>query len=44
MINENPELASEEQKLRVDKLRAEIGRHSSDDIDDELHIIVDYGD
>ena len=44
MINENPELASEEQKLRVDKLRAEIGRLSSDDLDDELHIIVDYGD
>lgn len=44
MINENPELVSEEQKLRVDKLRAEIGRLSSDDLDDELHIIVDYGD
>ena len=44
MINENPELASEEQKLRVDKLRAEIGRLSNDDLDDELHIIVDYGD
>jgi hypothetical protein len=28
----------------VDKLRAEIGRLSSDDLDDELHIIVDYGD
>lgn len=44
MINENPELASEEQKLKIDKLKAEIGRLSNDDLDDELHIIVDYGD
>lgn len=44
MINENPELASEEQKLKIDKLKAEIGRLSNDDLDDALHIIVDYGD
>nr|DAI68960.1 MAG TPA: hypothetical protein [Caudoviricetes sp.] len=44
MINENPKLASEEQKLKIDKLKAEIGRLSNDDLDDELNIIVDYGD
>lgn len=37
-------LASEEQKLKIDKLKAEIGKLNSDDLDNELHITIDYGD
>lgn len=37
-------LASEEQRLKIDKLKAEIGKLNSDDIDNELHITIDYGD
>lgn len=37
-------LASEEQKLRIDKLKAEIGKLNSEDLDNELHITIDYGD
>lgn len=44
MINSNLELASEEQKLRIQKLKAEIGKLNSDDLDNELHITIDYGD
>ncbi|WP_419724708.1 phage terminase small subunit [Terrisporobacter petrolearius] len=44
MINSNFELASEEQKLRIQKLKAEIGKLNSDDLDNELHITIDYGD
>lgn len=43
MINSNLELASEEQKLRIQKLKAEIGKLNSDDLDNELHITIDYG-
>lgn len=44
MINSNLELVSEEQKLRIQKLKAEIGKLNSDDLDNELHITIDYGD
>lgn len=44
MINSNLELASEEQKLRIQKLKAEIVKLNSDDLDNELHITIDYGD
>lgn len=37
-------LASEEQRLKIDKSKAEIGKLNSDDIDNELHITIDYGD
>lgn len=37
-------LASEEQRLKIDKLKAEIGKLNSDDLDNELHITIDYGD
>lgn len=44
MINSSLELVSEEQKLRIQKLKAEIGKLNSDDLDNELHITIDYGD
>ena len=44
MINNNLELVSEEQKLRIQKLKAEIGKLNSDDLDNELYITIDYGD
>ncbi|OFA27031.1 hypothetical protein BW28_00890 [Clostridioides difficile] len=38
-------LATEEQKTRVEKLKCEVDNLSKDDIgDDELKISVDYGD
>ncbi|MCT8897614.1 phage terminase small subunit [Clostridioides difficile] len=45
MIHKNWNLATEEQKNRVEKLKCEVDNLSKDDIgDDELKISVDYGD
>lgn len=37
-------LATEEQRLRIEKLKAEVKVLSDPDVNDELTIIVDYGD
>ncbi|HBG2463874.1 TPA: helix-turn-helix domain-containing protein [Clostridioides difficile] len=45
MIHKDWDLATEEQKTRVEKLKCEVDNLSKDDIgDDELKISVDYGD
>ncbi|HBF6046612.1 TPA: helix-turn-helix domain-containing protein [Clostridioides difficile] len=45
MIHKDWNLATEEQKTRVEKLKCEVDNLSKDDIgDDELKISVDYGD
>ncbi|HBH2618167.1 TPA: hypothetical protein KRQ05_003863, partial [Clostridioides difficile] len=45
MIHKDWNLATEEQKNRVEKLKCEVNNLSKDDIgDDELKISVDYGD
>ena len=45
MIHKDWDLATEEQKNRVEKLKCEVDNLSKDDIgDDELKISVDYGD
>ena len=45
MIHKDWNLATEEQKNRVEKLKCEVDNLSKDDIgDDELKISVDYGD
>ncbi|HBF8443963.1 TPA: hypothetical protein KO046_003064 [Clostridioides difficile] len=45
MIHKDWNLATEEQKTRVEKLKCEVNNLSKDDIgDDELKISVDYGD
>ncbi|HBF0843862.1 TPA: phage terminase small subunit [Clostridioides difficile] len=45
MIHKDWNLATEEQKARVEKLKCEVDNLSKDDIgDDELKISVDYGD
>ena len=45
MIHKDWNLATEEQKTRVEKLKCEVANLNKDDIgDDELKIIVDYGD
>lgn len=45
MIHKDWNLATEEQKNRVEKLKCEVDNLSKDDIgDDELKIVVDYGD
>ncbi|HCQ5967829.1 TPA: helix-turn-helix domain-containing protein [Clostridioides difficile] len=45
MIHKDWNLATEEQKNRVEKLKCEVANLSKDDIgDDELKISVDYGD
>ncbi|MGX9755994.1 phage terminase small subunit [Clostridioides difficile] len=45
MIHKDWNLATEEQKNRVEKLKCEVNNLSKDDIgDDELKIVVDYGD
>ncbi|MCC0648908.1 phage terminase small subunit [Clostridioides sp. ZZV15-6598] len=45
MIHKDWNLATEEQKARVEKLKCEVYNLSKDDIgDDELKIVVDYGD
>ncbi|PBE18371.1 hypothetical protein BGU15_16210 [Clostridioides difficile] len=45
MIHKDWNLATEEQKTRVEKLKCEVANLNKDDIgDDELKISVDYGD
>ncbi|MBY2444001.1 helix-turn-helix domain-containing protein [Clostridioides difficile] len=45
MIHKDWNLATEEQKTRIEKLKCEVDNLSKDDIgDDELKISVDYGD
>lgn len=45
MLNNNLELATEEQKLRIEKLKGEVSNLNKDNLEDkELRIIVDYGE
>lgn len=45
MLNNNLELATEEQKLRIEKLKGEVSNLNKDNLEDkELKIIVDYGE
>lgn len=44
MLNANRDMATEEQKLRIQKLKVEIAAAGKDDVDNELNIIIDYGD
>ncbi|MBH7708019.1 hypothetical protein F1383_19525, partial [Clostridioides difficile] len=45
MIHKDWNLATEEQKNRVEKLKCEVRElNRTDDEDDELKIVIDYGD
>ncbi|WML33196.1 phage terminase small subunit [Clostridium sp. OS1-26] len=44
LLNANRELATEEQKLRIEKLKVDIAASNKETLDNELKIVVDYGD
>lgn len=44
MLNKNWDLATEEQKARIEKLKADIAVSNKQTLDNELKIVIDYGD
>ena len=44
MLHDNWDLATEEQKLRIEKLKADIESSNNQILNEELKIVVDYGD
>lgn len=44
MLNNNWDMATEEQRLRIEKLKTDIATSNKETLDNELKIVIDYGD